>query len=206
MTEETMSASEAVDTDNGDSTQGFVDGVGDAPPIDAADLGIDLPEGPHDAVEMLLGELARARDEVEERTSDVKRVAAEFENYRKRVARDREDERARVIESVLRELLPVLDSYQAGLAHDAQTDTERRLVEGMRGTYNQLMDAMGRIGLEAIPADGEPFDPTVHEAVIAPPGVDRLVVIEELRRGYRFGGRVLRASMVALGEAGEENE
>lgn len=184
----------------GDTSPGpFEDGVGDAPPITATDLGIDLPDGPHDAVEMLLVELARARDQVDERTADLQRVAAEYDNYRKRVARDVDQARLTAVENVMRELLPVLDSYEAGLAIEPTTDSERRLLDGMEGTAAQLTDALSRLGLEPIPAAGLPFDPAVHEAVTAPPGVSDLVVVQELRRGYTFQGRVLRAAMVALG-------
>lgn len=196
MTEETLSA--AGDVDN---QSGFVDGVGDEPPISAADLGIELPDGPHDAVEMLLGELGRARAAVDERTDDLKRLAAEFDNYRKRKNREEEQQRFQVMESIMRELLPVLDSFDAGLQHEPESEGERRLLGGLAGTANQLHDALARLGLEAIPAVGEPFDPAVHEAVMAPPGVDNLEVTQELQRGYTFQGKVLRAAMVALGES-----
>ena len=187
-------------------TEGFVAAVGDAPPLTASDLGIDLPDGPQDAVEMLLSELARARNDAEERTADLQRVAADFDNYRKRVARDQEQQKMATVESVVLELLPVLDSYDAGLGQEIQTETERRLLNGMQGTFSQLSDALARLGLEPIPAEGEPFDPAVHEAVMAPAGADQLVVSQELRRGYRLRGRVLRASMVALEEAAEASE
>lgn len=200
MTEDTAAEP---DQKTAGTSQGFEDGVGDAPPLTADDLGIELPDGPRDAVEMLLSELARARDEVDERTADLQRVAAEFDNYRKRVARDEQQTKLHVIESVMRELLPVLDSYDAGLSIEPETEAEQRMLDGMRGTASQLMDALGRIGLEPIPAAGKPFDPAVHEAVTAPPGVTDLVVIQELRRGYTFRGRVLRAAMVALGDASD---
>ena len=199
MTEETMAETEESAGD--DSPGSFEDGVGDAPPLTAADLGIELPDGPHDAVEMLLGELARAQNEVDERTADLQRVAAEYDNYRKRVGRDVQQATLMAEENVMRELLPVLDSYDAGLTIEPETETEQRLLEGMQGTASQLMDALSRIGLQRIPATGVPFDPAVHEAVTAPPGVTDLVVVQELRHGYTFKGRVLRASMVALGEA-----
>lgn len=184
-----------------DGDDGFADGVGDAPPITAADLGIDLPDGPHDAIEMLLGVLSKARSALNERTDDLQRLAAEFDNYRKRMSRAEEQQRFTVMERVMRELLPVLDSFDAGLHHDAETETEKRLLGGMQGTANQLHDALGRLGLQVIPAVGEPFDPAVHEAVMAPAGASDLVVVQELQRGYTFQGRVLRAAMVGLGEA-----
>ncbi len=204
MSEETLAGEEiAATTEAADESQPYVDGVGDEPPLTAADLGIDLPDGPHDAVEMLLSELARARQETDDRTSDLQRVAAEFGNYRKRKARDEEQAKLAAIEGVLRELLPVLDSYDAGLQHEVETEAEQRLLDGMRGTWSQLADALKRVGLEPIDAAGLPFDPAVHEAVMAPPGVTDLVVVQELRRGYTFRERVLRAAMVALGGAAE---
>lgn len=197
MTEETIQQNDV----SAEPDKGFVDGVGDAPPITAADLGLDLPDRPHDAVEMLLGELARARAAVAERTEDLQRLAAEFDNYRKRQSREVEQQRFTVMERVMRELLPVLDSFDAGLSHEPETEAEKRLLGGLRGTANQLHDALGRLGLEVIPATGEAFDPAVHEAVMAPADADALVVVQELQRGYTFQGRVLRAAMVALGDA-----
>jgi len=173
-----------------------------APPALSADtLGIDLPDEPEEAVKVLLAAVHDARAEAGAYLDDLRRVAADFDNFRKRAIRDQQSIVDRAAERVLSSLLPVLDSFDAALAIEPLTETEKQLLRGMRGTHAQLMDVLAKEGLEAIPTVGEPFDPEVHEAVTTAGG-DSLVVGEELRRGYRLRGRVLRAALVAL-ESGD---
>ena len=94
-------------------------------------------------------------------------------------------------------MLPVLDSFDAALAIEPSTETEKKMLGGMRSTYDQLMDVLAKEGLQPIEAAGVPFDPELHEAVMSS-GDGDLVVSQELRRGYLLGGRVLRAALVAL--------
>jgi molecular chaperone GrpE len=172
-------------------------------------LGLDLPDDRDEAVGVLLDALATARVAADSYLEDLQRVAAEYENFRKRAARDRDDTVARAAQRVVQALLPVLDSFDQAFAHQAQTAGEEQVLAGVRGTFHQLMDVLSKEGLEAIPAVGEDFDPQVHEAV-AGGGEGDLVVSQELRRGYTLKGRVLRPAMVvvasgpdASGEAGE---
>jgi molecular chaperone GrpE len=167
-------------------------------PVDAAALGIDLPEDPNEAVELLLTRLEESRDEATSYLDDLKRVAADFDNYRKRTTREQATTLDRAAERVVGELLPVLDTFDAALATSAETDNERMLLSGMINTREQLLAALQREGLEVVPTVGEPFDPEVHEPVGAPGGSNDLVVSSELRRGYRLRGRVLRPAMVML--------
>jgi molecular chaperone GrpE len=173
-----------------------------APPVLAADaLGIDLPEDPEEAVKVLLAAVHDARAEAGTYLDDLRRVAADFDNFRKRAIRDQQSIVDRAAERVLSSMLPVLDSFDAALAIEPTTETEEQLLRGMRGTHAQLMDVLAKEGLAPIPTVGEPFDPEVHEAVTTSGG-DALVVAQELRRGYRLRGRVLRAALVAL-ESGD---
>jgi molecular chaperone GrpE len=167
-------------------------------PVDAAALGIDLPEDPNEAVELLLTRLEESRDEATSYLDDLKRVAADFDNYRKRTTREQATTLDRAAERVVGELLPVLDTFDAALATSAETDNERMLLSGMINTREQLLAALQREGLEVVATVGEPFDPEVHEPVGAPGGSNDLVVSSELRRGYRLRGRVLRPAMVML--------
>jgi molecular chaperone GrpE len=170
-----------------------------APPVLSADaLGLDLPRNPDDAIQVLLGAVHDARAEAGTYLDDLRRVAADFDNYRKRAVRDQQTIVDRAAERVLSAMLPVLDSFDAALAIEASTETEEQLLRGMRSTHSQLMDVLGREGLESIPSLGEPFDPEIHEAVMTSGGDGQLVVADELRRGYRLRGRVLRAALVAL--------
>jgi len=167
-------------------------------PIDAAALGVDLPEDKDEAIEVLLGRLEQSRDEATSYLDDLKRVAADFDNYRKRSTREQAATLGRAAERVVRELMPVLDSFDAALATKAESETERLLLSGMINTREQLLKVLEQEGLEVVPTVGEAFDPEIHEPVGAPDGATDLVVSEELRRGYRLKDRVLRPAMVML--------
>jgi molecular chaperone GrpE len=166
--------------------------------VDAAALGIDLPEDPGEAIEVLLTHLEESRDEATSYLDDLKRVAADFDNYRKRTTREQAATLDRAAERVVRELLPVLDTFDAALSTAAESETERQLLSGMISTREQLLAALEKEGLEVVPTVGEPFDPEIHEPVGAPGGTNDLVVSSELRRGYRLRDRVLRPAMVML--------
>ena len=166
----------------------------------AADLGIDLPDDQADAVAALLDALATARGEAGEYLMTMQRVAADYENYRKRVERDHDENVNRASQRVVERLLPALDSFDAALAYEPQSPSEDKILEGMRGTHTQLMDILAAEGLAPIAAAGAAFDPAVHEAVAGPQGdgEGQLVVAQELRKGYQMRGRVVRPSLVVV--------
>jgi len=165
---------------------------------DPHSLGLELPDDKDEAIALLLQELRTARDEAGSFLDDLKRVAADFDNYRKRTARENAVMLDRATEKVVRGLMPVLDSFDAALESQPTTDTEQKLYKGMINTREQLLNALKSEGLEVIPTIGEPFDPEVHEPVGAPAGEGELHVSQELRRGYRLNKRVLRAALVVL--------
>lgn len=165
---------------------------------DPHSLGLELPVDKQESIDLLLTELATSREEAASYLDDLKRVAADFDNYRKRVTRDNALMLDRATENVVRALMPVLDSFDAGLTTEPSTDTERQLYSGMLNTREQLLDSLKTEGLEVIATVGEEFNPEVHEPVGAPQGEGTLVVSAELRRGYRLNGKVLRAALVAL--------
>lgn len=166
---------------------------------DPHDLGLELPESPEESVAMLLGEVEKAREEANSYLDDLKRVAADFDNYRKRSLRDQAATLDRAAERVVRNLLPVLDTFDAALGNEPKTDAERQLYSGMLSTREQLLSALQAEGLEVIPTIDEPFDPEVHEPAGAPGvGNGQLVVSDELRRGYRLNGKVVRPALVSL--------
>ncbi len=160
----------------------------DRAPVEAEDTDFDS----------LTEELEAARQQAASHLDDLKRVAADFENYRKRVARESQETLSRAAERVVQGLMPVLDSFDAALAATPQTEHERRLYSGMLNTREQLLKALEAEGLEVIATVGEPFDPEVHEPAGAPDGNGPLVVEAELRRGYRLNGRLLRPALVSL--------
>jgi molecular chaperone GrpE len=155
---------------------------------------------PKEIVHALTEELAAAKQTEADYLDRLQRVTAEFDNFRKRTLREQAQLRELGSERVLSSMLPTLDSFDAAMAVPIETDTEQRLLDGMAGTHSQLAEALGREGLTPIAAMGEAFDPSVHEAISAPPNASGpLVVIAEIRRGYKLKDRVLRPALVALG-------
>ncbi len=194
-------------------------------PADTEAVNLDeLPEDPGAARDLLMAELEKVRadflelsatavprEEADEYVDDLKRVAADFENFRKRSERDLLDNAARASQRVVENLLPVLDSFdlavaQAPATDNEATDNEATLLKGVLGTRQQLMDTLAKEGLEPIPSVGELFDPEVHEAARVVEDAEPLVVVAEMRRGYRLGGRVIRAALVVVGGGSAENE
>lgn len=161
-------------------------------------LGLELPEDTDEAVGILVEEVHKARNDASAYLDDLQRVAADFDNYRKRTIRDQAGLHQRAVERVVQGLLPVLDTFDAALGTEPETETEQKMYSGMLGTREQLLKALKDEGLELIPAIGEVFDPEVHEPVGAPAGNGTLVVSQELRRGYILNGKVVRAALVVL--------
>ncbi len=178
------------------------DAEGDELGPTALGLGLELPSDPAAAEALLLGELAESRMEAGETLETLQRVAAEFDNYRRRVDRDQTQSVERASQRVIESLLPTLDAFDAALAVEASTAAEEKMLDGMRSIRDHLLETLAREGLEPIPALGEIFDPKVHEAVSgAQAGDGELVVDSELRRGYTMQGRVIRPSLVTVDHA-----
>lgn len=165
----------------------------------AEELGIELPEDHQEAIGLLLLKVKEAREEASTYLDDLKRVAADFDNFRRRALREQAESTQRAAERILVELLPALDSFDAAVAVEASTESEEKLLAGMHRTHDQILSILRNQGLEVVPTLGEPFDPEIHEAVMSPSdGSGRLVVSEELRRGYTLKGRLVRPALVAL--------
>jgi len=142
-------------------------------------------------------QVAALESERDEHLNDLKRVAAEFENYRKRVLRDQESLVARAHERLVKELLPVLDDLERALAA-AEEHEEAKLEEGVRLVQRELAAALQREGLAEIDTDGQ-FDPHVHEALLSQPSdAEEGSVIEVVQKGYTLGDRVVRPARVVV--------
>jgi molecular chaperone GrpE len=151
-------------------------------------------------LEQRLEALAAERDEY---LNDLKRVAAEFENYRKRAARDQADFALRANERLVKELLPVLDDLGRAL-EAAEKHEEVKLEEGVRLVHRQLAETLRKEGLAEIETDGR-FDPHVHEALLTQPSeAPEGSVIDVVQKGYRLGDRVLRPARVVVAAAPPE--
>jgi molecular chaperone GrpE len=131
--------------------------------------------------------------ELAERTADLQRLQAEYANYRKRVERDREAVVVGAKATVVNDLLPLLDDLE-------RADQHGDLTGAFKAVGDKLISGLQRAGLESFGSEGEPFDPSVHEAVQhnTSPDVAGPTVTVVMRRGYRFGDRVLRAALVGV--------
>ncbi len=130
---------------------------------------------------------------LDERTADLQRVKAEYDNYRKQVRRDRMAVREIAAENVLRALLPVLDAVDGARRQEAMTP-------GLKAVADVLETQLGSLGLRTFGEEGEPFDPMWHEAVthVVSPDADRLTCTEIMSPGYRVGDRLLRPARVTV--------
>jgi molecular chaperone GrpE len=148
-------------------------------------------------------ELEALRTENEELIDTLQRVKADFDNFRKRAARDQEALVARAGERIVKELLPVLDDLERAL-EAAEQHEEAKLEEGVKLVHRQLEQLLEREGLAPVETDGK-FDPHVHEALLTQPSAsDEGSVIEVLQKGYRLGDRVLRPARVVVAGPKEE--
>jgi len=138
-------------------------------------------------------DLVRERDEMR---ALAQRVQADFENYRKRMLREQTALAERASESLVEQLLSVLDNFELALLSLDVADEKVR--KGVELVYADFVSVLERAGLEKIATDGELFDPEVHEAVAHEAGEGHPTVIETMRDGYRLKGRVLRPAMVKV--------
>ena len=162
-----------------------------------ADSPADPPVGAASAD--ALDELRRERDALQDR---LLRMAAEFDNYRKRVDRDRRDQADAASASALEDLLPLVDDMERALDAPAGTDVGAYR-KGVELIHRQMMDLLRKRGVRPIEAVGADFDPRIHQAVAHEASPDHRdgEVIAELRRGYVLGDRLLRAAMVKVAGA-----
>jgi molecular chaperone GrpE len=165
----------------------------------AGDSPCDSPPDGLDAEE-LLARLQDAEAQRDELLGDLRRVAADFDNYRKRTAREHERLVQRAGERIVTRLLPVLDDLGRAL-EAAEHHEEAKVIEGVRMTRDQLAALLASEGVEEIAAEGV-FDPHVHEAIAAQPaeGVTSGDVLHVVQAGYRLGDVVIRPARVVVAE------
>lgn len=168
------------------------------PAADPADGFQEKPEQSSVVAEPPASEAEKLRAERDNLLDRLARLQAEFDNYRKRSARENENFREYAVGEAARGLLPVIDSFGLALKNaEAKPDDLRKGVELI---YKQLQDALQRMNVQRVPAQGEPFDPRVHEAIEMVPSdeVPDDHVLEELQPGYRIKDRLLRPAMVRV--------
>ncbi|MFJ9704630.1 nucleotide exchange factor GrpE [Streptomyces sp. NPDC101234] len=188
MTEETPGFEEKPDVPSGATPD-------DAAPKAAPSQGA-APAGDSSAqVAGLTAQLDQVRTALGERTTDLQRLQAEYQNYRRRVERDRITVREIAIANLLTELLPVLDDIGRAREHG-------ELVGGFKSVAESLETVAAKMGLQQFGKEGEPFDPTIHEALMHSyaPDVTETTCVAILQPGYRIGERTIRPARVAVAE------
>ena len=158
------------------------------------------PLGPDDEIERLREALEAKSREAEEQRERYLRTAAEFDNARKRAAREREEYTRYANESLLRELLPVLDNFDRALQAARGEAGAAAVTAGIELIQRELLRVLEKVGVTPFVSVGQPFDPERHEAVARVPAVHQPegTVVSETARGYMLNGRVLRAAMVTV--------
>jgi molecular chaperone GrpE len=162
---------------------------------------VQVPEPEmNEEMEKLQSLLDSERRRNEDSLTQIKYLQADFENYRRRVAREVQEIEEFSTAGLVRRLLPVLDDLDRAVAMAGKAD-DKGIVEGMKMVQKSLVNALESEGVQAIEAVGKPFNPELHEAVEKVPGGDgeEEYVVEELRKGYMFKGKVLRPSAVKVG-------
>jgi molecular chaperone GrpE len=159
---------------------------------------------PRDTAEPDIEELKR---QLEDRQDRLMRALAETDNVRRRAQRDREDYVKYAAETLLRDLIPVLDNFDRALAAARTAGESGTVVSGVELIQRELLRVLEKAGLSRYSAVGERFDPTRHEAIARVVSVDRPpdTVVQETAAGYLLGGRVLRPAMVVVAGAPDED-
>jgi molecular chaperone GrpE len=149
----------------------------------------------------LARQVAELTAQLEDRTGQYVRITADFENYRRRTNREREEQEVQIKCSTISELLPVIDNFERARSHiKPQTEAEMTIHKSYQSVYKQLVDCLKRIGVAPMRAEGQEFDPNFHEAVMreATDQHSEGIVMEELVRGYLLEEKVLRHAMVKV--------
>ncbi|HXR13736.1 MAG TPA: nucleotide exchange factor GrpE [Solirubrobacteraceae bacterium] len=169
--------------------------AGDQPAeVDGGEAEVDGGEAPE------LDELAATAAQRDEYLALAQRTQADFENYRKRVAREAGVAEGRGLTRLARELLPALDNLDRALAHAADADADAALIDGLRLVQRELLGALERVGVTPFGEAGEQFDPELHEAVAQQPFEGRAPgeIGEVYQSGYRLAGGVIRPARVLV--------
>ncbi|MFG2598488.1 nucleotide exchange factor GrpE [Streptomyces sp. NPDC048462] len=190
MTEETPGFEEKPDVPSGATSEDA--GTEDATPSSEEAA---APAGDTDQTAGLTAQLDQVRTALSERTADLQRLQAEYQNYRRRVERDRVTVKEIAIAGLLSELLPVLDDVGRAREHG-------ELLGGFKSVAESLETVVAKLGLQQFGKEGEPFDPTIHEALMHSyaPDVTETTCVAILQPGYRIGERTIRPARVAVAE------
>ena len=148
----------------------------------------------------IAADLAKAKAEAESYLDDLRRLQADFDNYRKRTLREQTARAASASQALVARLLPVLDNFELAVSSAEQSRDFDRMLKGVEMVFGELREVLESEGLVRIEAEGKPFDPERHEAVIAveEENAEPGMVVDIVRAGYELRGKVLRPAMVKV--------
>ncbi|TVQ09988.1 MAG: nucleotide exchange factor GrpE [Leptolyngbya sp. DLM2.Bin27] len=169
--------------------------------VEVAEAGVAPAAADAAALADLERQVAGLKAQLEDRANQSMRIAADFENYRKRTSKEKDDLANQIKGDTVIELLPVVDNFERARSQiKPQTEAEMTIHKSYQSVYKQLVETLKRLGVSAMRAEGQEFDPLLHEAVMREPTAEHPEgsVIEEFVRGYQLGDRVLRHAMVKV--------
>ena len=160
-------------------------------------------ENVEEAVEETVAEDNELQKKYDELNNQYIRLAADFDNYRKRQAQERESLLKYGAENTLKKIIEVLDNFERGAKANETVEDCEKVKESFNLVHKQLLDVLSKVGLETIEAEGQEFDPNFHEAVMQTPTSEypEHTVINELQKGYKLEDRVLRPALVNVATA-----
>jgi molecular chaperone GrpE len=163
----------------------------------------ELSEAPSPSdqdIEPLEKRLAQAEEEKKEAHEKYLRIYAEFENFKKRIAKEQSDQNRYANERLLAALLPVLDNLARAISHAKESKNLEKLIEGLELTQKEFLSVLNKFGVTVIESLGQPFDPAQHQAMLQVETDDQEenTVVEEFQKGYLLNNRVLRPALVSV--------
>jgi molecular chaperone GrpE len=169
-------------------------------PVTAEHVSVAAGDDEQGGSEAIAADLASLRSEAAGYLDDLRRLQAEFDNYRKRMLREQTNRVAAASQALVSRLLPVLDNFELAISSAEQSRDFDRMLKGVEMVFGELREVLRNEGLSAIEAEGKPFDPGCHEAVVAveEDGAEAGTVLDVVRTGYEFQGKVLRPAMVKV--------
>lgn len=157
--------------------------------------------------EDLAKDLAAAQSRINELENGLKRTLADFDNYRKRTAQEKESFYKFATEKLISNLLPAVDNFERAIQSAEQNQDVTSLKTGIEMVYKQLYGELGKAGLEVLETQGQKFDPNLHDAVMQKPSdAPEGTILETYQKGYKLGDKVIRHAMVVVSSGGSAEE
>nr|WP_198912547.1 nucleotide exchange factor GrpE [Desulfuromonas acetoxidans] len=177
--------------------------------VEATPKDAPAPSEEADALDALKAELEQSRNEVEQQKEQYLRTRAEMENFRRRMQREKEELSKFANESILREILPVIDNLERAVCHARENEADASsLLDGVEMTLSQFQKVLEKFNVIPVDAQGKPFDPSCHEAMGQQENADcePNTVVQVLQSGYMLNDRLLRPALVMVSKAAASQE